>query len=774
MSFLSNVTAQLPFLKKAEMPEYFFALNIGLEKIKTAVWKIQGGSLTVLNPKSADYSSQEEILEVADRLLDGSLGSLTVEPEKILFGVPDSFLLDEELKEPYLKLLRDVVKSLEVSPMAYVATSHAIAHLLEKQEGGPTTAVLVDIEKEHLSVSVSRAGKIDGTKILSRGDNLAGDVEKALLSFTSIEVLPSRILVSGYSTEGLEKQRDALLSFPWMDKLPFLHFPKIEILPSDIDIDAVALAGAVELNPDVKYVAQTENLNKPLSKNLSMESDSNLANVTPVAAGVASGFVTGDITKVNGEEGGVNDELEKESPVDSSIEDEGTGEIINDEMEDEVPEETDILPNRNTAVSEEEDEGDALPVRRPLDSSTGVGMAAPGILANLTNRFPGLKIPNLGGRSRLFIPVIILLALIAAYLLLPQAEVIVYVEPKILEKDTQVIADPKVKVVDEENRKIPGQIVDTTVSGSEKGTATGKKQVGDPARGKVIIYNGTDSSKTFSSGTTMTTSSGIKFTLTSSVTVASRSASPNDPLSTVSGKSDAVDVTASSIGADGNIPTGTSLSVGSFSQSQVVAKSEGNFSGGTSKDVTVVTDADQKKLLATLASSLRKKAQEDIQTKLAGRKILEEALSEEITKKTYSKAVNDQASDFSLNLTIKYSGIAYSDTDLKMIVSKLVDTNIPEGYQLDLAETETQADVSKIEKDQLVFLARFKAKLAPKLDLEKIKQDIKGQTPEKVGEILRGYENVLESEVSMMPSLPAPLARLPLLASRIKVEVKLK
>ena len=81
-----------------------------------------------------------------------------------------------------------------------------------------------------------------------------------------------------------------------------------------------------------------------------------------------------------------------------------------------------------------------------------------------------------------------------------------------------------------------------------------------------------------------------------------------------------------------------------------------------------------------------------------------------------------------------------------MIVAKLVDTNIPEGYQLDLSETESQADVSKMEKNQLVFLARFKAKLAPKLDLEKIKNQLRGQTPDKAAEILRSYENVLESE----------------------------
>ena len=752
MSFLTNLTAQLPFLKKADKPEYFFALNIGIESIKVCLWTIQSSNLKIINPLSATYNSEEEILDVADKLLDQVLGSLPYEPEKILFGVPDSYLLDEELKEPYLKLIRDIVKSLEIQPMAYVATSHAVSHLLDKTEGGPTTAILVDIEKEHLSVSVSRAGKIDGTKVLSRGENLAGDVEKGLLAFTDVEVLPSRILIFGYSTESLEKQKDTLLSFPWMDKLPFLHFPKIDIIDSNTDIQAVALAGAVEINPDVKLSAEIENTNKSVSKPIQMDAGSEV----PAAAAV-TGFITGDITQ------NIQKTAESQEVGESEIPESDSAEITDmsetpshsEFSEDEV-EETDVPDERNLPST----------VNLPPSNTEPAVFDAGSIF----------KLPV--GKGKFILPLVIILLLVA-YLFLPQAEVTIFVEPKVLEKDTQVVADPTIKQVDEQNKKIPGQVVETSVSGSEKLAATGKKQVGDPARGKVTVYNGTDSSKTFSAGTALT-AGGVKFTLTSSVIVASRSASQSDPLSTVSGKSDLVDVTSSTIGADGNIPSNTSLTVGNFSESQVVAKSEGNFSGGTSKEVTVVTDSDQKKLLAQLASTLRKKAQEEIQGKLAdspreaGKKILEEALTEEITKKTYSKGVNDQANEFSLNLTIKYSGIAYSDSDLKMIVAKLVDTNIPEGYQLDLSETETQADVSKMEKNQLIFLARFKAKLAPKLDLDKIKNELKGQSPEKAGEILRSYENVLESEVRLMPSLPDPLARLPLLPQRIKLEVKLK
>lgn len=761
MSLLDSLTAKIPFLKSPETKEYFFALNIGLEKIKVCVWAIEASNLKIINPQIDSYSTQDEILDVADKLLDKSLGMLAPEPEKILFGVPDSFLVDEELKEPYLNLLQQISKSLSLAPMAYVATSHAISHMLDKTEGGPTTAILVDIGKEHILASVIRAGKADGSKLVTRGDDLAQDVEKALLSFTDIEVLPSRILIYSSSFEGLDKQKDNLVSFSWMNKLPFLHIPKIDILDQNIDISGVALAGAVEIDSNVKYnpTSSIHVANKSGLTKLAEEVEGE--NVTPVVEPIAtggSGFVTGDIED-NKQDTVSSESQELIDEPEETIED---GNLKMDDGE--------VVEERTTAMPEGEEESNLAMIAKEEQDLEEPQFSATKE-STVTSKLAFLKFPpwlklgdNLKGK-RWFMPVVIVLLLLAAYLILPQAKVIVYVEPKVLEKDAQVIADPNIKQVNEEAKKIPGQVVEVGISGSDKASATGSKQVGDPAKGTVKIINNSNEAQTFSAGSSIS-ASGVKFTFDSTVKIASTSA-------TADNKSTATaSVTANLAGADGNLPSGTQFSSGN---SQVAIVAEGNFSGGTSKEVKVVTDEDQKKLLASLAASLRKQAQQQLQGKLKNdQKILEEALSENITKKSYSKNIGDQANEFTLNLNLSYKGIAYSDADLKSIVAKLVDTNIPEGYQLDLNDTETQADVSKMENNQLIFLARFKAKLAPKLDLEKIKQEIKGQSPDMAAERLRAQENVLESDIQIIPALPAFLARLPILPQRIQIEVRLK
>lgn len=753
MSFLSSLTHFLPFQKKEEEKEYFFALNIAPESLTVALWAIEGKELKILDIASEGYGSTEEIAAVTDKLLDAVLGLKEIEPQKILFGVPNSWLSDDNLKDEYLKILRQVVKELELTPMAYVAVGHALIHFLEKPEGVPTTAIFVGFEKQHLTVTVTRAGKLDGVKVLTRGTSCGADIEKALLSFTDVETLPSKILIYGQKASELKSQ---LLSFPWMSKLSFLHFPKIEVLDENLEIRSVCLAGASEINENVRLSEQPVQ-QTPVKTTLLADSEKQLERekIDGGTEGAVDdlGFVVGDVSQ-------------QPEPEDRSVPPEARLAKGGSESADQrisVSEESGA-EEREFAVSNEH----SLEVD---DSGEDLTPSVESPKQQHKKRFDLRRfIPKSFANLTILLGVVGIAVLIAAaFLFLIKANVKIFVEPKILEKDAQVVADPNQKTVNEDSKIIPGEIVTTEVSGSAKDSATGKRQIGDPAKGTVTIRNKTDEEITLSKGTVFSSSSGLKFSLDLLVRVASRSAEDG-----TWGKVTAT-VTAASIGADGNLSSGSDFTIAGHTTDKLIAKAEGNFSGGTSKDVTVVTDADQKRLLASLTSDLRQQAQQKLQEKLPNKKILQEGLSDEIVRKSYNKNINDVASEFSLNLTVKYKGTAFEDKDLKLIVSKLVTTQVPEGFQLDLAETETQADVSKLEKDgKLIFLARFKAKLIPKIDTDKIKNQIKFKTPKEVGDILKAMDNVLGSEISLTPSLPKILQRLPILTRNIKVEVGLK
>ncbi len=729
MSLLDKLPKSLPFSKPTVKQEYFFAVNIGSTEVTGAVWGIEHKHLQLISSVSMNYQAEADLIEAINQVLDEALADFQPEPTKVLFGVPDSWLQDDNLKDEHLEFLKRLVKELDIEPMAYVSTTHAICHLLQKQHGVPATTILVEVA-EPLSVTVVKAGKILGTKYIKRGSELAPDIEKALGSFNNIEVLPSKINLFGLGD--LEKYKDKLLAFNWMSSLPFLHLPKVEQLDENIAIHALALAGASEVEPAVIYKAE---LLKPRQKKIQ------------VSAAPAQSL-----------------------SAEEDLEEEGGGFVAGDIAEELNPPMDRRMSARLPADPPEPEHVFTQSISLPDKVRNMLATFRPKIIESDLHKG---RIPK--AAKFLAVPLILVVVLLVGYLFFLKAQVTIFIDPKILEKDSQVIADPKATQTDETTQTIPGKVVETDISGTDKATASGQKQIGDPARGSVNVFNLKNSPVSLSKGTVLTTANGLKFTLDSAIDIASQSATVGADFTTTTtpGKTGS-GVTASVIGPDGNLPSDTTLTVTGFGQSDVVAKVDTALSGGTSKNVTVVTSDDEDKLLASLAATLRQKAQTDLQAKLTGdQKILSEALDETITSKSYSKKIGDQATDFTLTLNVHYSGTSYSDNDLKLMVSKLVQTNVPDGYTLNLADTETQADVSKIDPNgRLIFLARFKAKLLPKLDLAKVADSIKGKSPAEAANVLKNIENVISSDIKIKPSLPGPLQRLPMMSKNISIQIQ--
>lgn len=756
MNLFDKISAQLPFSKKTVEPEYFFALAIGLSEVTAAVWEICGKKLDVVGKATISYHGTDDLVEKAYQALDHSLGALEIEPQKVLFGIPDSWSVDDDLKEPYLKLLRRMLKEYDLEPLAYVSNTNALAFFLQKQEGIPPTAITLGIGG-FVEMTLLRGGKAVESRAVERSGTLFDDIARLLDHFNEAEVLPSKILL--YSTkegENLGKIRDELMSYHWMQKLPFLHFPKIDVLGEGIIWRAVILAGASEMNPriDFKHGFVSEVPSVSLDKEDILESGpvsfkktvltrypepgSTKKEVEKVSRTDETGFVRGDISQMRP---GIRKEQEEAELLDDNL------------VSPDLPE------GEDRALLETDQE--YLPVQERGGSRAGglqwwVGHRL-GIHFSLGLLGKWLLLPGLLFLAGLF------------YLLMIKAVVTIYVEPKILEEDAEIIADPESVKVDEEKKIIPGSIVETTVSGGGKIQATGQKQIGDSAKGTVIIYNAMDSVIKLATGAILASDNGLKFQLDSSVQLASKSASAADPPS----HSSSVGATAVDIGPDGNILGGTELKVGNYTKSDVVAKVDQAFSGGTSKNITVVTADDQKKLKAKVLDELKQKAEGELQSSLpSGKKIIADAFSAVDGKYTFSKQVNDQASEFSLSANVRFKGTAYVDADLRTIVGKLVQTNVPTNFELNLQSTETQADVAKVEKDgRLVFRARFRAKLLPKFDLTELKKQIKGKSVSEAAARLKELDNVIGSEVRLKPSAPAKIARLPFLERNIEIVV---
>lgn len=260
---------QLPFLKKntpAPSREYFFALEISHGIVKSAVWSVINGKTQVLSTGihvQWDDESADSLITAADQSLSDSTSKLDttgkINPEKVILGLPPDWIAADKIAPSRLQLIKSLTVKLSLHPVGYVVTPESAVKYLHAAEGVPPTAILLGFWPHFVEATLVRLGKVSGSHEVARSNHPANDVVEGLTRFTDVDMLPSRMLLYDSGLD-LEEIRQQLLAHPWQapqTHLPFLHFPKIEVLPSDFTIRATALAGGTEVAKAIGILVET-------------------------------------------------------------------------------------------------------------------------------------------------------------------------------------------------------------------------------------------------------------------------------------------------------------------------------------------------------------------------------------------------------------------------------------------------------------------------------------------------------------------------------------
>jgi len=358
----------------------------------------------------------------------------------------------------------------------------------------------------------------------------------------------------------------------------------------------------------------------------------------------------------------------------------------------------------------------------------------------------------------------------AAYWFLPRAEVTLFLEPEILEKDFTVTLDPTTGTPDKEKFILPAEQIGVEIEGSKSKTTTGTKDIGDPAKGEVTVYNGTSNEKTFDSGTVISSTAGLEFTLDDDVTVASQSSAADPP-----GKA-TVNVTAKEIGTEGNLAAGTEFAVANYAKSDYVAKNDSAFSGGISRQIQAVSEDDQEVLLADLKASLETDAKEKLLTQLSPEvKLVEESITSKVSSSNYSHEVEEETDNLELSLKLQAKALVYTEQELQELVEDSVLESVAEGFEYLPEETEFSFEVGEVdEKGRATVKAHLKAKLIPEQDLEQIKKNLAGKYFVIGQTYLNNLPRVAGFEAQISPKLPGRLGTFPRRANRIEIKVEIR
>ncbi len=349
------------------------------------------------------------------------------------------------------------------------------------------------------------------------------------------------------------------------------------------------------------------------------------------------------------------------------------------------------------------------------------------------------------------------LSLLGAFFwFVPQADLTLYLQPKNIQTDLEL-----------NDNSLPAQTFRYVLSGHKSLSTTGSGLVGDKAKGKVTIYNRTSLPKTFLSGTILTAQK-LKFTLTDSVTVASKSTSAD--YTEIPGKSEA-GIVAQAIGDQYNLPAQTEFQIASYSPSSFIARNQQALTGGNSRQVQTVSKADLRSLYQELVSQLQTDFKTAIATQSADLVFTQPDFK--VLDKTYSHQLGDQADKLDLDLKLEFYGSSYHKQDILNLVKSKLKDRIPLGFhQLDNSLDLVPAPSST--SSSLKFQAKIS--LLPDLDLSSLAKLLRGKSPDQVSRLLHSLiPEFSHASLNLTPAwLPPKLRFLPLNSRRLHLSIQAK
>ena len=766
----------LPFFKrfnKKILPLYYLVLTLRDEKAQAVIFKELEGRIKIIGQREEYFSTTidnvapEEFLEVLDRAISRAESSLpeNIQTEKTIFGVKNSWTDNDQIKKEYLAKLKKASEELGLIPIGFLVISQAIAHLMQKEEGAPVSAILAEINKKSVTVTLLRAGKTVEAKSSEIHESIPFTVDTLLKHFDVPEILPSRIIIFN----GKEDLSQEFISHTWSKSLPFLHLPQITNLPHGFDVKSILFEAATQMGLEV------------------MEKD------IPQESNITRDPFEEEIPTINDEENPI-----KYPEVHKNLDAEDFG-FAKDIDVAKMPSLTDIKIKKheehqesfeNPPDGEEEKNEESIPqfnsedVQRPVNSPRGFNNVLEllkkfsinvlGFIFVNLRRINVKKISSLTSKGKFVIaaPIILIVVIIACYFLFMKTEITLTVDPKIIEQNKSVLFST-IQNTDPSQNIVRGEFVSISEDGSVSTPATGKKDVGTPAKGSVTIFNSLTESKTLPEGTILQSPSGLEFSLDSSVTinaVASHSADETVTPQTVS-----INVTANQLGKESNLPSGTKFSVNGYDTSDLIAKNDNPFSGGTKTQVTVASKTDQTKLENDLLKQLETNATTDLQKQLNQSKILLPAFtSETLAKETLSTKIGYQTNQLTLTGTVDYQTLSYNKSDLIEISKSLLSQDIPSNQTIDYNNIKTSVVNIKDKNDEEINATfNIKALLLPKISESEIIKSLKGKSFKDAQDLLYKLPQVANVSVKLSPNIPFLPKNLPAIEKNIKILIKI-
>lgn len=287
---------------------------------------------------------------------------------------------------------------------------------------------------------------------------------------------------------------------------------------------------------------------------------------------------------------------------------------------------------------------------------------------------------------------------------------------------------------------------------------TGTKTVGDKAKGKVKVQNGTAFPINLPAGSVLVSSTDLKFVTLSSASV-SGALSPSNPGSAE------IEVEAGSIGSEYNLSKDEIFKVTNYPKAEVDASSIDSFSGGSSRQISAVSDSDRKKLKTEIYDALIAEAKQKFEQKIkADHLLIESSINVVSEDEQFSNKVGDEATNLKLKLSLSLSASSASKEDLTNKAKEVLADKTPSDFIL--KDDQIKFDI-KLDGD--TFNIKVLANLIPNVDNLDISKKIAGKLPNLAEDYLSIIPGFVKAEFKIKPLFPGKMGTLPHVSKNMTV-----
>lgn len=733
------------FKKKFKDNELFIGIFLKEQEGIVFYLQKQGAGLTILQEEHFVYSSGwEHLTDDVDEVLYRLEQKTRLTPNKTIIFIY-SHLIDpvtHQIKKPYLVKIKEISKNLELTPLGYIECHEAVIDYLRRKSPYNLQALLIEFDKTLVTVIQYQSGKLSFQKTVPRTGNVAECVgpvfEQIKNEFGS---LPTKLVI--YNVAALKKEASEFTSHVWNKSL-FETRPSIEIVSDhDLHTHLIELFGKQVLTDDAN-LGGAPPLHQPES----------VATPPQQAATIINHEEEDDFDFDDVE---IKEEQKESTPskqvegfvIGGEEDDEGVGEIFspnafNHEKEDIFAKQEEQSPSKSKVVN--------TVVNR-------FTIFMKGMMGRMQNAFKIVR-ANGGGNQKLFIlgGALVLVALFAVEYFFHKATV------RVMMPSQEVVKT--ITVGDE----LPLDASEDVASFNAQTEVTGQKNIGEKAKGGVTVYNSSlAEGKTLTKGSKITAASGgLKFILADDIKVASASGDA----SSITSSTAKGNVLAEEIGPEYNLAAGSKFAITGESASTVIAKNDSTFTGGTKKQVKVVSAADIINLKSNVQKQVDEYVKKVVRTKVEGdENVVPQLTSFKLAQEDYTKDEGEEADSTRLSAKAAITYMTYNTQRAKDIFKSELSKGLGEGLSIDESSiSHSLKDVKKVKSDTTLQFGLV-ARAITKIDESSIQSALKGKKASSIESFLTSNFKAKGYELVATPNVPLLSSWLPFFKSNLKVEI---